>query len=276
MVNSKGNGGSKRVVYAYGFFILLMIILAFVYKDELSLIYSSPESVKQFISNFGAFAPIALILLQTAQVIIFVIPGPVFTIAGGYIFGTTLGTIYSLIGTLLGSCLVFYISKRFGRPFVEKIVSKKDLDHFDIFFKTRGKIALFISRTIPILFPNDVVSFAAGLTSLKWKDYVLISFLGFIPQIVILTFFGDKLTENLNPITIGIVAIIGFGALAYVFRHPLKILFIKEIKVVEKDLIIVEESSLKEVKIIEKDISHTFQNIKTKLGLLEKTIIHKK
>ena len=131
---------SKKIVYGYGIFVFILIILAFIYHDELRLIYSNPEIVKQFIAGFGIFAPIVFILLQTLQVIIFVIPGPVFTIAGGYAFGVLFGTIYSLIGTVLGSIVVFHLSRKFGRPFVVKMVGKKDLDHFDVFFKKKVRL----------------------------------------------------------------------------------------------------------------------------------------
>ncbi len=276
MIQSKRNLKNKKVIYGYGIFILILLILTFIYRDELKLIYSNPETVKQFITAFGIFAPIILVLLLSIQVIIFVIPGPVFVVAGGYAFGTILGAFYSLIGIMLGSILVFYLSKKFGRPFVVKMVNKKDLDHFDVYFKKKGKFALFISRTIPILFPIDAVSFAVGLTSLSYKDYIIISFLGFIPHVFILTFFGEKLSSGINLFMLVILAILGMGVLIYLFRHLLKVLLIKEIKDFEKELKVAEEKSLKEIKIIEKDISYDYNKIKTDFGLTEKIIFHKK
>ncbi len=276
MIQPKRNLGNKKTIYGYGIFISIFILLAFIYHDKLKLIYSNPETVKQFITGFDILAPIILILLLALQIIIFVIPGPIFIIAGGYAFGTILGGIYSLIGVTLGSIFVFYLSKKFGRPFVVKMVNKRDLEHFDVYFKKKGKLALFISRVIPILFPIDVVSFAAGLTSLSYKDYIIMSFLGFIPQVFILTFFGDKLSYNFNPFLLIILAILGLGVLVYLFRHPIKILLIKEVGAFERKLRIIEEKSLKEVKIIEKGISHDYNKIKTNMELVEKISFHNK
>jgi len=228
---------------------IILIILAFIYRNELKLIYSDPEAVKQFISGFGIYAPLVFILLQILQVVIFIIPGSVFTISGGYVFGVILGTIYSLIGIMIGSIFVFYVSRKFGRPFVEKIINPKELEHFDVFFKKRGKIALFATRLIPILFPTDVVSFSAGMTPIKFKDYILFSFLGFIPHLFILSFFGEELTHGINLVMIIILTILGFGILAYLFRHEIKVFYIKEIKEYEKKLKSIEEKSLEEIKI---------------------------
>ena len=111
MGQSKNNLENKKAIYGYGIFIFILILLAFIYQDKLKLIYSNPETVKQFITGFDILAPIILILLLALQVIIFIIPGPVFIIAGGYAFGTILGGIYSLIGVTLGSIFVFYLSR---------------------------------------------------------------------------------------------------------------------------------------------------------------------
>lgn len=276
MVQSKKNLENKKVIYGYGIFIFILIFLAFIYHDKLKLIYSNPEAVRQFITGFGILAPIILILLLAVQVVIFVIPVPVFVIAGGYAFGTILGGIYSLIGVMLGSIFVFYLSRKFGKPFVVKMVNKRDLEHFDVYFKKKGKLALFVSRIIPVLFPIDAVSFAAGLTSLSYKDYIIMSFLGFIPHVFILTFFGDQLSYNMNPLLLVILAILGLGVLAYLFRHPIKILLIKEVRSFERKLRLIEEKSLKEMKVIEKDISYDYNKIKTKMGLVEKIIFHNK
>lgn len=224
-LNKKINFKSQKIFYGYALVVFIMLIIAFFYREELKLVYSDPEAVKNFISGFGIFGPIILIFLQFFQVIIFVIPGPVFTIAGGYAYGITWGTLYSFIGTLLGSSLVFYLGRTYGRPFVEKMVNKDDLDRYDKFISRRGKTALLICRVIPIILPNDVVSFAASVTKMRFRTYFWISFIGFIPNIFILNLFGDQLTVDMNPITIAIVAIVGMSILVYCFRKPLKKLF---------------------------------------------------
>jgi len=241
----KRNHKNKHVLAGYSIVLLLMLILAMIFREHLKLIYSNPELVKDFIAGFGLFGPFVLILLQTLQVIILVIPGPVFTIAGGYAFGTVMGTIYSLVGTLFGSIVVFHLGRTYGRPFIEKLVNKKDLDHFDVYLKKRGEIGLFITRTMPILFPNDVVSFVASLTKMPLKRYAIISFIGFIPNILLLNVFGSRLSEGMTPLTLILLSIVGFGLLAFLFRHPLKLFLLKEIKAFEK-----EASKLKELESI--------------------------
>ncbi|HLG24466.1 MAG TPA: TVP38/TMEM64 family protein [Candidatus Nanoarchaeia archaeon] len=275
MTHLKRNIGNKKILFSYIIVFLIVLFLSVYYFDKIKLVYSDPESVKNFINGFGALAPVALIIAQAAQVVIFVIPGPVFTVAGGYIFGVFLGTVYSLIGTFIGSILVFFIAKRFGRPFIEKIINKKDLEHFDYYFKKKGKTALFVTRLIPILFPNDVVSFAAGLTPLSLRSYAVISFFGFIPNILALNFFGNALSQNFNPYLPIILTLIGSSAFCYIIRHRLKKVFIYEVRVCENELALVEEKSIREVKFVKKYLICDFKRVKNEMGLIEKIVISK-
>ena len=160
---------------------------------------------------------------------------------GGYVFGVLWGTVYSLIGITIGSIIIFIIARKLGRSFFRKIINTKELEHFDVFFKKRGDISVFLARSILILFPPDVVSVAAGLTQIKLKHYVIFSILGFIPNLFILALFGERLSQGINPATIVVLVLIIFAVLGYVFRHPLKVFLIKEIEEYEQKIIGMEE-----------------------------------
>ncbi|MEK6949214.1 MAG: TVP38/TMEM64 family protein, partial [Nanoarchaeota archaeon] len=181
------------------------------------------------------------ILLYVAQAFVLFIPSSLLTISGGYIFGVALGTVFSLIGVTIGSVIVFLIARKLGRPFFRKIISKKELEHFDVFFKKRGDMSILLARSILILFPPDVVSVAAGLTQIKLRHYVIFSVLGFIPNLFILALFGEKLSQGINPATIVVLVLIIFAVLGYLFRHPLKVFLIKEIREYEEKIINMEE-----------------------------------
>ena len=234
MIRPKFNFKNRLILGLFLIFILAVAALAFIYKDQLKLVYKSPETVKEYITGFGVFAPTIFILSYVAQAFVLFIPSSLLTISGGYAFGVVLGTIYSLIGVTIGSIIVFLIARKLGRPFFRKVISKKELEHFDVFFKKRGDISILLARSIPMLFPLDVVSIAAGLTQIKFKHYVIFSILGFIPNLFILALFGERLSRGINPATIVVLVLIIFAVLGYLFRHQLKIFLIKEIEEYEK------------------------------------------
>ena len=169
---------------------------------------------------------------------------------GGYVFGVVWGTIYSLIGMTIGSIIIFLIARRLGRPFFNKVISKKELEHFDVFFKKRGDMSIFLAKSILILFPPDVVSVAAGLTQIKLRHYVLFSILGFIPNLFILALFGERLSQGINLATIVVLVLIILAILGYIFRHPLKVFLIKEVREYEDKIAKIEKRPVEDLKIL--------------------------
>jgi len=211
--------------------IILLLLLKFGFIDKLDL---SPEKIRDNLLDFGIYAPIILIAVQFLLAIISIFPSTLFSVAGGYLFGFFYGTIYSLIGTLLGSLVVFYVAKKFGRNFVEKLVDKRELHHFDLFFKKKGKL-VFIFADYMSIFPRDTVSLCAGLTKINKLEFLIISLIGFIPGMMILNYFGSQLSQNILDFRIIIIiAIIVISVILYTFRHNIKGLIVKEIETFEE------------------------------------------
>jgi|TARA_B100001964_G_scaffold223674_2_gene269808 uncharacterized membrane protein YdjX (TVP38/TMEM64 family) len=205
-------------------------MLKFGYLDKLDL---NPHQIKERLLEFGPYSPIVLITIQFVLAIISVLPSVLFSVAGGYLFGPFYGTLYSLIGMTLGSLVVFLIAKKFGRPFAERVVDKKELQHFDMFFKKKG-LLVFIFTDYMSIFPRDTVSLCAGLTKIKKLEFIIISLIGFIPPLILLNYFGSQLSRNILDYKIIVLgAIIVASLVLYTFRHKIKGLIIKEIKIFE-------------------------------------------
>jgi len=210
--------------------VIFFLLLKFGYIDKLDL---SPDKIKDKLLEFGVYAPLILIAIQFILAIVSILPSPLFSIAGGYLFGSFYGTLYSLIGILLGSFIVFLIAKKFGRVFVEKLVDKRELHHFDMFFKKKG-ILVFIFADYMSIFPRDTVSLCAGLTKIKKSQFIIISLIGYIPSLIILNYFGSQLSRNIFDYRILLVGVIIIASLIlYYFRHKIKGLIVKEIKIFE-------------------------------------------
>lgn len=226
----------KHRILAYTFILLIFILvplllIKFGYLDKLDL---SPNKIKEELLAFGVFAPLILITIQFILAIISILPSPLFSIAGGYLFGPFYGILYSLVGMMLGSVVVFAIAKKLGRPFVEKFVDKRELQHFDLFFKKKGALVLIFADYMSI-FPRDTVSLCAGLTKIKKLHFILISLIGFLPGLIILNYFGSQLSKNIIDFKIILIAaIIIVSSILYIFRHKIKGLIVKEIQIFEE------------------------------------------
>ena len=163
------------------------------------------------VESWGIFAPLLYIILQVIQTVVAPIPGQVVGSIGGFIFGPW-GILWTSIGTLLGCYIVFKLSKRFGRPFLEKIFKKSAIERFDFIINSKSAaLILFLIYLLPG-FPDDLICYIAGLTTLPIRKLILILILGRLPVIIVTNYFGAGITTNLSGvIAISIVAVILLG-----------------------------------------------------------------
>lgn len=153
------------------------------------------EALRMGIESYGPLAPVVFILLQAAQVIVAPIPGQVLGFVSGYLFGTLYGTVYSLIGAAIGSYIVFRLSRRYGRTYVERAIDPLLIEKFDTFAGRRGLTALFVVFLVPGI-PDDAICFVAGLTELRIRDMVLVSILGRVPGYLLINAAGAQLAAD--------------------------------------------------------------------------------
>lgn len=184
-------------------FCLLVIIGFFVYFTWPFLSqFNNPDQVKEWIMKAGKWGPLVFIVLQVAQIIIAPIPGHLIAFIGGYLFGPLLGLLYTMIGAAIGLTTIFVLTKKLGRPFVEKFISDKTIKKFDNFVKSdRSIMALFLIFLLPI-FPDDILAFVAGLSPIKTRTLVFISLVARSPSYIVMALAGDGMTNDIKSLII--------------------------------------------------------------------------
>jgi len=153
------------------------------------------HELKRLILSFGAYSPLAYILLQIIQVIVAPIPGGAIEFLGGYLFGVKAGFIYSMIGLILGSWAAFSLARIFEKIAVEKFVSERTRKKFDYLVEHEGVILSFILFLLPG-FPKDALCYILGLTPMHLGIFLTISTIGRIPGTLIATLQGAKAFEH--------------------------------------------------------------------------------
>jgi len=153
------------------------------------------ERLQGFLNSLGPLSFIGFIFLQALQVIAAPVPGEVTGLIGGFLYGPFLGVILSTLGLTLGSWIAFYLSKTFGRPFVDKFVSRETLDKYDYLLHHKGAFLVFILFLIPG-FPKDILCYILGLGHLSTKEFLIISTVGRFSGTVLLTVGGSYLRHQ--------------------------------------------------------------------------------
>jgi uncharacterized membrane protein YdjX (TVP38/TMEM64 family) len=198
--------------------IIIVLTIAFflIYKMFLSNITAG--SIRDWITGFGALAPIAYIIVWVVLPVFF-FPVPILALAGGLSFGLWLGTLYTLIGAALNSSLMFWIAKLLARDMVNKYLEdkmpKKWWDKFMKAEENESFLIVFICRLIPAM-PYNVINYASGLTNIPFSKYTIATIIGIFPGTVIFLNVGDKILDIHSPefiVSIVLVILLTLGSI---------------------------------------------------------------
>src|SRR5690606_27249398 len=207
--------GSRRSIVLVSVVVLVVLAGLTYWAWPLLSTFTDPASARATVERAGAWGPLVVIGLQVVQVIIAPIPGQITALAAGYLFGPVLGIVYTTIGATIGFTIVFLLSRTLGRRFVERFVRPDLLDRFDHLAGSRGTLALFLIYLLPV-FPDDLISFVAGLTPIPLRTLVAVSLAGRLPGYVVLSLGGDGLAyNNMNLIVVGGIALVLLAGLGW-------------------------------------------------------------
>lgn len=188
-------------------FIAALAAAAFKYSADILYMAANPDVFKNMLTSYGTSGIAVFIGIQIVQVIIAALPGDLIQIAGGYIYGTFYGSIYSMVGITLGSIIVFYASRLLGYSLINLFVPKELLQKFSFLINNpRSEIAMFILFLIPGL-PKDTLSYLAGITPVKPMTFFVISSVARIPALVASTYIGANLQQGNYAVVAAVSAI---------------------------------------------------------------------
>ena len=169
--------------------------------------------LRDYIVSFGLWAPVVSCLLMVLQALAAPIPSFLITFANGLAFGVFWGWMLSLFGHVLAAAVCFGLSRALGRVPVEALVGKAGLESADRWFARWGAYAVFAGRLVPgVAF--DAVSYAAGLTRMRFRSFVAATALGVFPQTFLYSYLGRRAPQYAGLFLVTSALVI-FGAVAY-------------------------------------------------------------
>lgn len=175
-------------------------------------------SVKTYILSFGIWAPIASFLLMVFQSVIAPLPAFLITFANAGLFGWVMGAILSWSSAMAGAVLCFYIARWYGRSAVEKLTSRQALENVDGFFAQYGNYAVLIARLLPFV-SFDIVSYAAGLTSMSFWSFFWATGIGQLPATLVYSYVGGMLTGGVKLFVTGLLILFSLTVLIALLKQ---------------------------------------------------------
>jgi uncharacterized membrane protein YdjX (TVP38/TMEM64 family) len=173
------------------------------------------DALGERLASYGLWGPLVSLGIMVLQGILAPIPAFVVTFANGLAFGAFAGWLISLAGHAFASSVCFAVARRLGRRRVESLVTKRGLGAADRWLERWGPQAVFLTRLVPGI-SFDGISYAAGLTSISFKRFLVATTLGVIPETLLFAYLGHSAHEH-APLVIGVsFAVCSVGLVAAV------------------------------------------------------------
>ncbi|MCC5619284.1 TVP38/TMEM64 family protein [Nostoc sp. CHAB 5836] len=147
-----------------------------------------PAQIQALVKSSGIWAPLIYIALYIVATML-VLPSTVLNLTGGAIFGPWVGTVWTSIGAVIAAIIAFVFTRTIGRQTVAKRLAGR-WQAMDAEVRRGGLFYMFAIRLVPIM-PYGLVNFAAGLTSISFKDYILGTTLGTVPSVLPFVLLGS-------------------------------------------------------------------------------------
>ena len=161
--------------------------------------------VRDFVASYGAYAAVISFLLMIFQSIAAPLPAFLLTFANANLFGWWKGAILSWTSAMAGAAVCFYIT------------SKSGLAQIDTFFERYGKNTILICRLLPFI-SFDIVSYAAGLTSMSFMSFFIATGIGQLPATIVYSYVGGMLTGGAKLFVTALMILFALSALIFMLR----------------------------------------------------------
>lgn len=179
------------------------------YGKQLYEIFGNTESLKAFLSQFRGFDKWVFVAIRAFQTVIKIIPAEPLEIGSGLLYGTWGGLALCLLGTMIGSFVIIALTRVFGKKLVSAFIPIEKIESLG-FLKDEKRVyyTLFFIYLIPGT-PKDVLTYAAALTKLNMKKFLLITGIARIPSIITSTWCGQEILNKNYTLAIIIFAATG-------------------------------------------------------------------
>jgi uncharacterized membrane protein YdjX (TVP38/TMEM64 family) len=143
-----------------------------------------------WIGRLGPWAPVVLVVFDAAICLV-LLPSSAVTLVAGFLWGTAVACVVASLGATLGGAAAFLLSRFLLRGWIEyRLAGHPAMIAIDRAIGSQGFRIVLLVRLCSLL-PYDLMSYALGLTRVSFGRYLLGTWLGRLPEIVLWAYIGS-------------------------------------------------------------------------------------
>lgn len=176
------------------------------YGKALWALVSDAERFRVWLDRFGAWSGVAFVAVRTVQTVVKIVPAEPLEIGSGLLFGAVGGMLLCLLGNILGSLVILFLTRKLGTRVLELFHLENKLRSMRFLQDREKRIRLlFFFYLIPGT-PKDGITYFVGLTDVRLTEYMVLTSIARIPSILSSTICGASLGRRNIPLAIGVFA----------------------------------------------------------------------
>ncbi len=178
------NSGMKRFLPL----LLLFFGIVALAVTQKALLLSFLQTALEWIGRQGILAPVLFVLFFMVGTSL--LPMLALMMGGGLLFGIPWGVMYVSAGCTLSAALAFLIARNYSRDWAMKKIKKNFyLQVMDETVQKAGWKMVILTRLTPV-FPFTLLNYTYGLSRIKFRDYILITWIGMLPGVFLNVYLG--------------------------------------------------------------------------------------
>lgn len=177
--------------------VIVFTVVVFFYAGiPMIRLVEDPGQYREMIQGKGIIAQLSFVAMVFFQVVVAIIPGEPLEICAGYAFGAVEGTILSMLGIALGSAVIFLLVRTLGVKLVEVFFPVEKIGQLRFLRTSRKRNVLTFTIMLIPGTPKDLLSYFAGLTGMRFREWMVISTVARIPSILSSAVGGSALARQ--------------------------------------------------------------------------------
>lgn len=149
------------------------------------------KRTQQWVSQFGFFGPLLIIIVMILQMFLLVIPTPILMVVAIVAYGPIKGSIILFVAIYLASTVGYFIGRYFGPVIVEKLIGYKTEKKIESFIDDYGFWTVIVVRLSPFL-SNDAISLVGGVLKMGYWKFIGATMIGISPLIFFIAYLGGE------------------------------------------------------------------------------------
>ncbi len=215
---------TKKLLLTIAIYCAVLLVFTIIFWPYLSKLDEPAYRLKlqQWLTSRGVGGWFILFGVMMVLTIIPLFSAAPLELIAGAMYGAFGGMLVMLAGCAAGSCVVFFLTNKYGETIMYKFFGKENVQQFYFVGESKNiEKVLMLLFLIPG-FPKDILIYTAGISRIKLVPFLLISCVARIPSLLITTMMGDSVTQGKWTIALAMLGmLLIIGIVVYLNRKTL-------------------------------------------------------